>query len=208
MVIQNLAFANATDGLNAFFTYLPDSTLDMMSPSLKSTLNDVENIYWGTASSSNVTYGTTNDTVYGLGGNDTLHGDGGNDIIYGGKGNDVLYGDADNDILIGENGNDTLYGGAGADTFVLTLQNSNFDTVKDFNTAETDKLDLSNILTAFDPLTQSILDYVSATSAGGNTTLLVDADGAGAGIARTVAVLEGVASFDVLDNYNNGTIIV
>lgn len=63
---------------------------------------------------------------------------------------DTLIGDANNNILDGFQGADTLTGGTGADTFkVHSWASSNvtygIDTVTDFNIAEGDKLDFSNI---------------------------------------------------------------
>lgn len=88
-----------------------------------------------------------NDYIDGLSGNDTLYGWSGNDEILGYDGDDVLYGEAGDDMLYGEYGSDTLSGGSGADTFVLGDQwgvfdqNSiYYDTIKDFNWAEGDKI--------------------------------------------------------------------
>ncbi|MBI2717367.1 MAG: hypothetical protein HYX36_01190, partial [Rhizobiales bacterium] len=121
-------------------------------------------------SGDDVLYGTTaSENILGLGGNDTIYGQGGTDVLSGGDGNDTLKGGDGNDTLNGGNGNDTLSGGAGADvltgglgadrlngglgadTFVFDSLTSslpgsgNYDAIYDFNHAEGDRIDLSQI---------------------------------------------------------------
>jgi hypothetical protein len=72
--------------------------------------------------------------------------------------------------------------------------------------AEGDKLDLSALLSGFDPLTESINDFVFATTSGGNTTISVNMNGSGAGGATALAVLEGV-NVTVTDLFNSGSIV-
>lgn len=87
-----------------------------------------------------------NDTLLGNIGNDYLEGNIGNDMLFGGQGDDMLFGgqNADvlvggkgNDLLVGGKGHDILTGGEGADKFVLA---PGFDTIKDFNFAEGDRI--------------------------------------------------------------------
>uniref|UniRef100_UPI0035B5209A type I secretion C-terminal target domain-containing protein n=1 Tax=Aeromonas bivalvium TaxID=440079 RepID=UPI0035B5209A len=72
-----------------------------------------------------------------------LHGSGGDDHLVGGQGDDILYGGAGNDILTG---------GLGSDTFVWQLPDAGtagqpaLDTITDFNLAQGDRLDLSDML--------------------------------------------------------------
>lgn len=81
----------------------------------------------------------------------TIHGNAGNNTINGAGGDDVLRGNNGDDRLIGAAGADTLYGGAGADAFVLLrLTDSGYpvalrDTIKDFSSAQGDRIDLSAI---------------------------------------------------------------
>lgn len=65
-------------------------------------------------------------------------------------GDDVLKGASGNDLLTGGLGRDSLTGGLGADTFDFnligeTVIGANCDVITDFNHAELDKIDLSNI---------------------------------------------------------------
>jgi len=138
------------------------------------------------------------------GGADTLSGGNGNDILIGQEGNDTLDGGAGNDILWGGSGNDVLWGGAGADTFLFTSAEHGVDTIKDFSLAQGDVLDISNILTGFDPLTDSLSDYVNISQSGGNTIVKVDATGSGN--FQTIAILEGV-SVDLNALTVNGNLI-
>ena len=140
---------------------------------------------------------TANLTLYGdhkgtTAGNDTLYGNDGDNFLYGGAGDDVIYGEAGNDVLVGGAGDDTLKGGEGADTFLFT-NNGGSDTIKDFNASEGDVLDISDVLTGFDALSDSLEDFVFTSSNGGNTEVYVDAAGGGDQAAATLIVtLEGV----------------
>ncbi len=115
--------------------------------------------------------GTANaDYLYGTNGSDQLYGNNGSDYLYGGNGNDVLYG--------GE-GVDMLYGQSGADTFVFESGSAflNSDSIQDFKISENDKLDISDLIVGYDPLTDAITDFVQITESGANSYLSVDADG-------------------------------
>ncbi len=95
--------------------------------------------------------------------------------IYANDGDDIIYGGAGTDTLYGENGADTFLYGA-SDSFGYV------DTIKDFDVTEGDKIDISDLLIGYDPLTDAINDFVSFTSTGVNDAhgaMLVDADGGG-----------------------------
>ncbi|MBN8088060.1 VWA domain-containing protein [Vibrio vulnificus] len=85
------------------------------------------------------------DLMFGGSGNDQLYGGEGNDGLRGGTGNDTLDGGAGNDILIGGLGNDILTGGDGADIFKWVDMEIASDRVTDFNVAQGDKLDFSDL---------------------------------------------------------------
>jgi Ca2+-binding RTX toxin-like protein len=147
---------------------------DGTSYNLKGTL-----IYTGTSSADNMTGTNLSDNMRGVAGDDYLYAQGGNDILRGGDGHDYLSGGSGNDQLYGENGFDQLWGDAGADLFAfgkLTALNG-MDTIHDFSRAEGDRIDLSDILEAYDPLTMAIADYLRVTDDGSNTTIAVDPDG-------------------------------
>lgn len=133
----------------------------------------------GDMANNTINGGGSADIVFGAGGTDTLRGDDGNDILDGGAGNDTLEGGNGNDILYGGGGTDSLYGGAGADTFVFDAATAftGSDNVQDFNVSESDVIDISDVLFAFDPLTDAITDFVLITDNGTHSYLAVDADG-------------------------------
>lgn len=112
----------------------------------------------------NLSGGFFQDYIDGLGGNDSLNGWSGNDTLVGSFGSDVLRGGWGNDVLVGSNPSvwnsgsgeyDILFGGAGADTFVLGdafeayYQGSGFVTIKDFNWAEGDKIQVFGSLSDY-----------------------------------------------------------
>jgi T1SS-143 domain-containing protein len=124
-----------------------------------------------------------------LGGHDTIHGGSGNDLIFGQEGNDHIHGDA---------GNDVLYGGSGADHFVFGSILEGVDQIMDFSVSEGDLIDLSAILSSYDPLSDDIHDFVIVTESAGNTLLSVDVTGAaGAGGIVDLAVLAGITGLDL-----------
>jgi Ca2+-binding RTX toxin-like protein len=142
-----------------------------------------------------------NDTIYGGDGNDSLYGEDlnstltdGDDTLYGGNGADVLQGNNGNDILHGEDGLDQLYGNAGADTFVFESASAfnNVDQIHDFNTGESDAIDISDILSGYYAQgVDDITDFVRITDNGTNSTLAIDQDG-GADNFVSVATILGV----------------
>ncbi|WP_213073887.1 Ig-like domain-containing protein [Acinetobacter sp. WCHAc060025] len=128
--------------------------------------------------------GIGNDYIDGGIGNDILNGDEGNDTIFGGDGNDTINGGAGNDIIHGGRGNDTITGGTGSDTVILDLLSNTdatggngLDTWKDFSLSDGDKIDISSLLTNFDPKTSNIKDFISLSNVGGTVTISLDRDG-------------------------------
>lgn len=157
-----------------------------------------------------------NDKLYGEAGDDYIFAGAGNDYIDGGSGNDTLYGWTGNDTIIGGTGhdhiiggagNDVLTGGGGADTFWYMSKNEGLDRITDFNLAQGDKLELSNVLTNFDPVTDAIGKFLIATYSGGDTTISVNNAGTGASGATQLVVLEDI-KVSVSDLYKDGHIIV
>lgn len=141
----------------------------------------------------------------------TLDGSNDDNFLYGYLGSDIITGFDGNDTLAGNKGHDVLTGGAGNDTF-LFLSIGSFDAtdiVSDFTAAD-DRIDLSELLTAYDPLTMALTDFVSIGTSGGNTVVRVDADGAGSGSAMVqVATLSGVTGLGTADDMvANGQLIV
>ncbi|WP_146742525.1 Ig-like domain-containing protein, partial [Lonsdalea quercina] len=117
-----------------------------------------------------------NDTLGGGSGNDILYGQGGNDNLDGGLGDDILYGGSGNDVLKGGVGNDTLIGGSGADTFVWKAGDTGFDTIKDFNLAEGDRIDLSDLVGELEAGTD-ISHYIRIVDNQGSPTIEVSTQG-------------------------------
>nr|WP_206536074.1 cadherin-like domain-containing protein [Vibrio brasiliensis] len=113
--------------------------------------------------------GGGNDTVYGEEGVDLIFGGTGHDILDGGTGNDAVRGGSGNDTIIGGQGNDILVGDDGADIFTWLdgdLDGST-DVIKDFDKAEGDKIDLSELFEGDDRTVDEIIgsnDIVVANS--------------------------------------------
>ena len=137
------------------------------------------------------------DTYTGSSGSETIMGLGGDDLIYGMDGDDVLYGGS---------GIDFLFGGNGADTFVFDDIND-ADHVQDFDVNDGDILDISNLLTGYDPVTDAIADFVTVTSDGSQTVVYVDGDG-GADSFVQVAVLHGVADVGSVESLEDAGALV
>lgn len=84
------------------------------------------------------------------------------------------------------------------------------DTISDFNLSQGDKLDISDILFGYDPLTDAITDFLEITTSGSNSIVKVDLDGAGTSYAmQQIATINGVTGLtDEQSLVNSGTIIV
>ncbi|MBN8913082.1 MAG: type I secretion C-terminal target domain-containing protein, partial [Rhizobiales bacterium] len=145
---------------------------------------------------------TGNDTLYGEAGNDTLYGDWhwseyGDDTLYGGDGADTLYGGASNDNLEGGAGADTLYGESGADTFLFMSATAfdAVDTVKDFSTGQSDKIDISDVLdiAGYEHGVDTLTDWVQIVTNGSHSELRVDVTGSASfGSGTQIALIENV----------------
>ncbi|MBI1326972.1 MAG: type I secretion C-terminal target domain-containing protein [Alphaproteobacteria bacterium] len=110
--------------------------------------------------------------------------------------------------LNGGTGNDNLYGSDGIDIFVIDNTTS-VDTIYNFNILGRDKLDLSSILSAYNPLTQNIANYIQLTEGGGNTTIAVDTNGTTGGVSFTnVAILNGVTGLNIHEMLAGDNLIV
>lgn len=157
-----------------------------------------------------VIYGDNdNDNLSGDNGDDTLYGGFGNDVLAGGDGDDLLYGDSGDDILNGGDGKDHYYGGSGLDTFVFEAASAynDIDEIHGFGSSE--KLDLSDLLTGFDPYTDDITDFLSLEDVGSNAYLRVDADGLGTSYAAIrIVLIDNFAGENITDLYNNGNFII
>lgn len=101
---------------------------------------------------------------------DDITGSDGGNKLYAGSGDDLIYGGAGNDTLYGENGADTFIYGA-IDTIGY------IDTIDDFSLSEGDMLDLSDVISSYDPVTDAITDFIQITDSGNNSIVSVDADG-------------------------------
>lgn len=147
------------------------------------------------------------DALSGGDGNDTVLGGSGADTLIGDGGNDQLTGDAGDDVLNGGAGADTLAGGSGADTFVFADTGST-DFVWDFNAAQGDQIDLSSLLSGYDPATDDIADFIRLDQYGWkHATLSVDVDGGGDSFVP-IAILGYGKDLTLADLMNDGSLIL
>lgn len=172
---------------------------------------NVENLTYEGASSGRGIGNAQDNVMTGSDGRNTLYGMGGDDVLLGGGGNDILLGGLSDDILSGMGGRDKLSGGEGADVFVFEgpVIEREYDTITDYSAAEGDVLDISDILTGYDPLDSDLSDFVHVTEAGRNTKLEVDIDGAlnGENFVH-IATLSRTTGLDADDMLANGLLIL
>jgi Ca2+-binding RTX toxin-like protein len=119
----------------------------------------------------------------------------GDDLIFGGGGADSIDAGAGDDTISGGSGQDTIRGGAGADYFFIDMTSPVIsDIIQDFNVVtDNDVLDISDFLSAYDPLTDVLTDFVRIIDSGANSLVQVDANGATTpGGFVTVAILQGI----------------
>lgn len=131
--------------------------------------NGNNNVIIGDDGDDDIDAGAGADDVHGGAGADDIHGDGRDDVLHGGDGDDTLYGDS---------GLDTLWGGDGDDPFTFDSTNAHTETdeIADFDSAN-DAIDISDLLSVYDPMTDVLSDFVEITDNGTDSTLSVDADG-------------------------------
>jgi Ca2+-binding RTX toxin-like protein len=126
-------------------------------------------------------------------------GNGGNNHIHGNDGANALNGAGGDDLLFGGLGDDRLTGGEGKDTFDydhLAERGTGKEVITDFNTAQGDVLDISDLLSDLgvvdDPFAEGFLHL---SQSGGNTLVQIDADGGGNKFV-TLVTLQGVTLQD------------
>ncbi|AGB80020.1 type 1 secretion C-terminal target domain (VC_A0849 subclass) [Enterobacteriaceae bacterium strain FGI 57] len=153
--------------------------------------------------------GSGNDILHGGEGDDILLGGGGNDILNGGLGGDILYGGTGNDILTGGKGDDILHGGTGSDTFTWLKGDDGHDVIKDFNVAEGDRIDLSELLGEHVDNLDNFLQVTQDNS--GNAVIEINTNGQIASGANMSITVEGCSAADInslLANPDNTSIII
>ena len=121
-----------------------------------------------------------------------IFGDPDNDILIGGAGSDTMYGGFGNDTLIGGLGADHFYGGDGADIFAFDAIDSHVDIIHDFQGgAGGDIINLTDILSGYDALTDAFNDFVRLVQNGADTQIHVNADGDQGGVFTHLATILG-----------------
>ncbi|VEC25258.1 Hemolysin, chromosomal [Shimwellia blattae] len=137
---------------------------------------------------------------------------GSNDILNGGAGDDLMFGGGGDDILRGGTGDDILTGGSGSDTFVWLKGDLGNDTITDFNEAEGDKIDLSDLLgDDFD--LNHLENYIKVTEVDGNAVMEINTDGQlnnGGSVQVSITVNGASADYisDLLSTPDQTTIIL
>lgn len=133
------------------------------------------------------------------------------DTMIGGTGSDIIRAMGGDDTLIGGGGSDLLYGGLGADTFGFTLSSvgNGSSAIGDFSLAQGDRLDLRDLLSEYDPLTDALSDFVQFTNSGAwNSVLKVDLDSAGTTHSWTqIALIYGNTNLDPDTLVANGNLL-
>jgi len=116
-------------------------------------------------------------------------------IVTGNTGANTLSGSDGFDTLDGGDGLDHLTGGNDADIFVFHSATAfnNIDVVTDFTTGQGDVLDLRDVLTAYDPTTMVLTDFVRISDSGADSKVEIDRDGTGSTYNwAQIATLSGV----------------
>jgi Ca2+-binding RTX toxin-like protein len=185
---------NEIDGNNQDIRLANNTVIDFSSIT---TMTEIVRVL-GSNAADNITGSADDDIIFGRNANDVIRGYDGNDTLYGGNNDDTLYGDDGDDILYANNGNDVLYGGAGLDQMYAGNNNDSFvfenvsafsdvDVIHNFGNQGNDSINLADLLSLYDPITDSITDFVRITDDGTDSVLSVDADGSG-GVNSFVSV--------------------
>ncbi len=171
-------------------------------------VTSIETIDLGTGT--NHIYGDTNATLDlsgfadGAVQNVILSDRAGNEIIYGTQGNDIL-------SSVGDGANDVFYGEGGADTFIFDTVPTQSDTIGDFNSGEGDAIDISDLLSGYDELTDVISDFVQLTTSPTDSSqviLSIDIDGTYNGSDFVDIVTFSSNNQTLEDMITNGNIVI
>ena len=127
------------------------------------------------------------------------------------SGNDTLFGRDGNDRLYGQGGLDRLNGGRGADTFVFENSSAwnNTDVIEDYNVADGDMLDISDLLSAYNAKADNLADFVKIEINEKDSIVSIDRDGKGTNYAWTaIAMLENTTMLpDVASLVSKGNLL-
>ena len=141
--------------------------------------------------------------VFGTSTNNNVIGDENDQTLWGLQGDDVLY---------GKDGLDVLVGGVGADTFVFEEDSAfnDIDVIRDFSTSNGDKIDIHDLLSEYDPLTEALTDFIQITTSGSNSVVKVDLDGMGTTYTLAqIALIEGITGLtDEQSLVTSGNLVV
>ena len=160
--------------------------------------NDGQSLY-GTGHGDNMHDLGTSDTFYGIAGNNTMTGDSGTTNFLGGSGND---------LMIGGSGTNNMTMGTGADEIKVESATST-NTVTGFSISNGDTIHLEDVLTGYDPLHDSLANFVQEATSGGNTTFSIDNTGSGTFTAGPLVTLNSVTGLDdIATLVANGHLIV
>jgi Ca2+-binding RTX toxin-like protein len=132
----------------------------------------------------------------------------GSDTLIGGLGDDVLYGEGGDDILVIGADLDNAYGGSGADQFVYDVMDGMMDVLHDFDVAEGDVLNITDILEGYNENDDAISDFVMLVDNGDDTEVHVNADGDVGGAFTAIAVVEGGLDDTLANMIDNGSLVV
>ena len=117
-------------------------------------------------------------------------------IDYVGSTDQIINGTSTTDVIVTDEGNDIIYGGAGDDYMASETGNNTFiiesigyiDYIDGFEVTK-DKLDISDVLTSYDPVSDAIADFVRVTSIDEGVMLSVDIDGGADNFVDLVALI-------------------
>lgn len=166
-------------------------------------------VIFGEAGDDWIEGGAGNDTIYGGDNNDVLLGGFGDDVIAGEAGNDSISGGAGNDVIIGGLGQDNLYGEGGSDIFAWNAPDLGvIDIVHDFSLAENDKIDISDLLSGYDPISDVITDFVQIVVNSDHSILSIDANGGGDDFTTIAYIYGDTGIGDEVEMLTNGNLMV
>ena len=122
-----------------------------------------------------------------------------------GAGDDTMYIRGNDDLQ-------TISGGSGADRLIFTFISNDDDLpgwmagspeFTDFSLAENDVIDISQILSGYDPLSDAISDFVRFVDSGSDSILQVDADGGADNFVELLTII-GHTGLDALALESSG----
>jgi hypothetical protein len=90
----------------------------------------------------------------------------------------------------------------------VTLIDNLIDRIEDFSAAQGDVINIHDVLSSYDALTDDIANFVRLVQSGSDTELQINADGQGSDFVAAALIVGGTGGVDVAAMIAGGSLVV